>query len=137
MSKQKVGSTRSRSKDSEQREAHWRKVLAEWGKGGLTQAAFCRERGLSVATFRWWKRDLALRDAERAGEGRPKDHRDASRSGAAGFLPLRVVGAGEAQRDGHDGLEVVLVSGRRVRVGSGVNTELLTKVVTVLEGVPW
>jgi hypothetical protein len=32
---------------------------------------------------------------------------------------------------------VVLVSGRRVRVGSDVDAELLTKVVTVLEGVPW
>ncbi len=137
MTKQKVGSTRSRSKGAEQREAHWRKVVAEWGKSGLTQVAFCRDRGLSVSALRWWKRDLARRDAERASRQRPKGRGDASPSSNARFLPVRVVGARDAQRDGHGGLEVVLVSGRRVRVGSDVNAELLTKVVTVLEGLPW
>jgi len=137
MAKQKVGSTGSRSGNAEQREAHWRKVLAEWEKSELTQTAFCRERGLSVSALRWWKRELTRRDAARASRRRLKGNSDTSRSVGAGFLPVRVAGAREAQRDAHDGLEVMLVSGRRVRVGSAVDAELLAKVVTVLEGVPW
>jgi hypothetical protein len=137
MAKQKVEATGSRSGNAEQREAHWRRVLAEWEQSELTQTAFCHERGLSVSALRWWKRDLARRDAARASGRRRKGRSNASRSGKAGFLPVRVTGAREAQRDAHDGLEVVLVSGRRVRVGSAVDSELLTKVVTVLEGVPW
>ena len=35
----------SRSGNAEQREAHWRTVLAEWEKSGLTQTTFCREHG--------------------------------------------------------------------------------------------
>ncbi|MFC1806569.1 hypothetical protein ACFL09_06285 [Planctomycetota bacterium] len=137
MAKRKVVSTGSRSGNAEQREAHWRTVLAEWEKSGLTQAAFCREHELSAKTFTWWKRELTRRDAVRASRRRLKGNSDASRSGKAGFLPVRVAGAGEAPRDGHAGLEVVLVNGRRVRVGSDVDAELLAKVVTVLEGVPW
>jgi hypothetical protein len=50
---------------------------------------------------------------------------------------VRVVQGPGAVPDGHGGLEVVLVGGRRVRVGSDVDAELLAKVVTVLEGLPW
>ena len=137
MAKQKVGSRRSRREAAGQREARWRKVLTEWGQSGLTQVAFCEERGLPVERLRWWKRDLARRDAERAALQKPKGRGEALRSGKAVFLPVRVAGARAAPRDAHGGVEVVLVSGRRVRVGSDVNAELLTKVVTVLEGVPW
>jgi transposase len=137
MAKRKVASTGSRRGNAEQREAHWREVLAAWETSGLTQAAFCREHELSAKTFTWWKRELGRRDAARASSRRSTRSRDASRTGTAVFLPLRVAGAGEAPRVGDGGLEVLLVSGRRVRVGSDVDVELLTKVVTVLEGVPW
>jgi len=137
MAKRKAVSTGSRRGNAEQREAHWRAVLAEWETSGLSQAAFCREHELSAKTFTWWKRELTRRDTVRAGRPRGKGRTDASRAGTAGFLPVRVAGAREAPRDGDGGLEVVLVSGRRVRVGSDVDADVLARVVRVLEGVLW
>ena len=42
-----------RSSRSQVREAYWRKVLDEWSRSGLTQAAFCRKRASSVYCLRW------------------------------------------------------------------------------------
>jgi hypothetical protein len=141
----KTGRKGSRREQARQRETHWRKVLAEWSKTGLTQTAFCRERGLSLSAFGWWKGELARRDAERGPKQRAKSHARGSRGKTTGFLPVRVMGSrepgGAGERvgigDGCIGLEVVLVNGRRVRVGSDVDDELLAKVVRVLEGVAW
>ena len=137
MAQRKAAARRRREEQARQREAHWRKVLAEWSKSGLTQAAFCRERGLSVSALRWWKRELARRDARKATGQTHVGGGQASGVGRRGFLPVRVVRGPETVHDGQGGLEVVLVSGRRVRVGSEVDAELLGKVVTVLEGLPW
>lgn len=134
MAKRGVKSRRGRDARARQREAHWRKVLAQWRKSGLTQVAFCRERGLSVSALRWWKAELARRDAEKDDGDGPQA---AAESGRMGFLPVRVVGSTEAGQERPGALEVVLTSGRRVRVGLDVDAELLAKVVTVLEGLPW
>lgn len=34
----------------------WRLRIAEWRSSELTQARYCRENGLALATFRYWKR---------------------------------------------------------------------------------
>lgn len=110
--------------------SRWRRLLGDWERSGLSQAAFCRERGLSPQTFSGWKRELGRRDALRApGSGRAE--------GRMGFVPVRVVGT--RGRDGErfaGGLEVVLGNGRRIRVGAGVDAALLARVVAVLEGGP-
>ena len=136
MARGKTASGRSRTERAREREARWRKVLARWRKSGLSQAAFCREQGLSAETFTWWKRELGRRDAAKTGRRTAKSRGPASGSGAVGFAPVRVVGAVGDVPVGHGGLEVVLAGGRRVRVGSGVGRELLAMVVSVLEGVP-
>lgn len=49
----------------------WVKILGAFDRSGLSQAAFARQRGLSVATLRWQlcrRRRLASADAECAGE---------------------------------------------------------------------
>jgi len=37
---------------------HWQRLLREWKKSGLSQAEFCRRRGITAMTFYWWKRQL-------------------------------------------------------------------------------
>jgi len=135
MAKRKVAPTRSRAEHAREREARWRKLLAQWGKSGLTQAAFCREHGLSANTFLWWKRELACRDAARTDGRTTRSHGPACGNSTVGFAAVRVVGALGDGPVPHGGLEVVLAGGRRVRVGSGVDRELLAMVVSVLEGV--
>ena len=62
MAKREAKRKETRREQARQREAHWREVLAEWAKSGLTQTAFCRERGVSLSAFGWWKGELARRD---------------------------------------------------------------------------
>ena len=141
----KTGRKGSRREQARLRETHWRRVLAAWAESGLTQTGFCRERGLSLSAFGWWKGELARRDAERGLRQKAKGDARGSGGKATGFLPVRLVGSREAGGageqvgigDGCIGLEVVLVNGRRVRVGSAVDGDLLAKVVRVLEGVSW
>lgn len=128
---------------SSEREAHWRQALAAWSGSGLSKVAFCRERGLSPSAFHWWKGELARRDAakgshaagassgtSREAEGRPAFVAVRLAQGAVGgaAVPLR------ADREVAGAVEVVLGNGRRVRVGSGFDGELLAQVVRVLEG---
>lgn len=40
------------------RAKHWQRMLTAWEGSGLTQAEFCRRRGLKAVTFAWWKRHL-------------------------------------------------------------------------------
>ncbi len=40
------------------RARHWRGLVDAWETSGLSQAAFCRRRGVKAVTFGWWKRRL-------------------------------------------------------------------------------
>jgi hypothetical protein len=40
------------------RAKYWARMVAAWEASGLTQAEFCRRRGLKAVTFAWWKRQL-------------------------------------------------------------------------------
>lgn len=50
-------SDRRRSRDE------WQALVGEQQHSGLTQRAFCRQRGLALSTFRYWKRQLASAEA--------------------------------------------------------------------------
>jgi len=118
-------------------ERKWRQLLAAWARSGLTQVAFCRKRGIAVASFGWWKRELARRDTERTS---PSEESLISTSpdavAGAMFVPVRVK-IPEAAPSGDDGsMEIVVRGGRRVRVGAGFDADALAQVVAVLEGVP-
>ena len=131
---------------SSEREAYWRQALADWFRSGLSKVAFCRERGLSPSAFHWWKGELTRRDAAKG--SRPSSASSGKGSEAKGrpaFVAVRLAegsvggAAGPLGAGGGNGaaVEVVLGNGRRVRVGSGFDGELLAQVVRVLEGTPW
>jgi len=40
------------------RAKYWARLMESWEKSGLTQAEFCRRRGVKAVTFAWWKRKL-------------------------------------------------------------------------------
>lgn len=40
------------------RAACWRELLTEWEGSGVSQAEFCRQRGLKAVNLAWWKRRL-------------------------------------------------------------------------------
>ncbi len=37
------------------RAKYWGQMVGAWESSGLTQAEFCRRRGLKAVTFAWWK----------------------------------------------------------------------------------
>ncbi len=40
------------------RAKYWQGLIAAWERSGLTQAEFCRRRGVKPVSFAWWKRKL-------------------------------------------------------------------------------
>jgi len=129
---------------SGERAAFWRTVIAEWSSSGQSKVAFCKARGLSPSAFHWWKGELARRAAAQ-GKSLPAAGAGQNRGAKASpFVPLRVVTSsgrsivGPACAPAYEGagMELVLANGRRVRVGSDFDAEVLVQVVQVLEGMP-
>ena len=62
-------------------------LLESFAGSGLTQQAFCRENGISVATFSNWRRKAAARDAKSGTVLRPVRVRQTSGDGPTVRLP--------------------------------------------------
>jgi transposase-like protein len=88
----------------------WRRRLREFDEGSATVREFCRQAGVSKATFYQWRQRLALLSIE------PKSPQVA-RSGKAisplSFLPVELAAQPRSM------VEVLLSNGTRVLVPSG------------------
>ena len=82
------------------RARYWADQLASWERSGLSQAEFCRQRGLNGGTFAWWKRQLQ----KAAGKLPNRRGRPAKASGR--FVEVRLAGVSSASA-----YEVVLARG--------------------------
>ncbi len=122
-----------KSSRSLSREAYWRRVLDEWSRSGLTQAAFCRKRAIPVWSFRWWKHELPRRrpvSATVKGQRKQASTKQQSEHPSQpAFLPVRIAPASVL-------LEIVLTNGRVIRVPSGCNPEMIGKLAFELEQTP-
>ena len=113
------------------RRAHWHALLEACRRSGLSQAAFCRRRGIPPGTLAFWKHTLAR--AARA--SRP------ARRAAPTFVPVRVVGPPRPAADTSAGpattasgeIEIVLAGGHRVRVRGPVDVPWLGQVLRTVE----
>ena len=120
------------------RREYWRALIAECGRSGLSQAEFCRRRGIPPGTLSCWKHTLS-REATRA--RRPSASVPAPPARPT-FLPVRVTDPqpprGEPQPGATPGgageLEIALGSGRLVRVRGRVDAQWLGQVIVTLEG---
>jgi transposase-like protein len=93
--------------------ASWEQRLHEFSQSNLPVAAFCRQAGVSVATFYYWKRKLAPRS-----EGSPS--KPVPRPAGLRFVPVEIT-AGPS-------IEVHLQSGARVVV-RGHHPEVIRTVI--------
>lgn len=89
----------------------WRKRLSRYSSAGVTVAEFCREEGVSAASFYQWRRRL--------GRGKLNDtsSRRRPRTASRAFVPVEVVGS--------SGVLVVLPGGTRIEIPTG-DAALLT-----------
>ena len=106
------GSSRSREKES-----CWRSHLERQLSSGESIRGYCRRRGLSEASFHFWRREIASRDREVAQQ---------RGSGMAGLIALEVV---EGSRPGPM-LEITCPGGAVIRLREDVCVEVLTRVLT-------
>lgn len=109
------------------RRDYWRALLEECHASGLSQTEFCRQRGIKRRSLSFWKWKVS----HEAGAGRPRRRV---------FVPVRViptrrrsgeVASGSAPAwDGE--IEIVLGSGRLVRVRGRVDAEWLRQVMATV-----
>jgi transposase-like protein len=92
---------------------YWRKLIAEQESGGQKVGPFCRERGITEASFYYWRKRLRKRESVQFAllETKPTD---TGRTSSA--------------------LELVLTSGERLRIGSEVDAATLRMVLEIVRG---
>ena len=98
----------SRRKQAEPRAEYWRQQIAEQARSGLSVKQFCRQQRLTEPSFYFWRKRLA----------QPPPLRFALVETAP--LPPP---ATEPE------LELVLTTGERLRIGAGVETTALQRVL--------
>jgi hypothetical protein len=99
----------------ERKEQIWRQRIRDWQDSGLSVRGFCARLGLSQPSFYSWRRELQRRDC-----AKPL------------FVPVNLR-TDQAPAPVANPLEVVLTSGRTIRVTSGFDAATLRQVVAVLE----
>ena len=120
-------------KHGRRRAAEWGALIREQAASGEEAAAFCRRRGISLATFRWWRWRFGVES--RGGAAERQSERRRARPGAtssSGFAPVRLVER-SSMAAGEFDFEVCLAGGRRVRVRRGFEAEGLARLLSVLE----
>jgi transposase-like protein len=116
------------------KERFWRRMLCQWRRSGQSVRAFCAQHGLAEPSFYTWRRTLTQRDQVRRqarGPGRqalPAQQAD-SASDQPVFVPVRLLAPAAA-------LEVLLSSGRLLRVPTGFDAATLRQLLAVLEEAP-
>ena len=121
------------------RREYWQALIEECQQSGLSQGAFCRQRGIARRSLSFWKWKLSHPAGAR---GRGPASGRAGTAQAPPFLPVRVVGPrgapGEptprvtASEAGE--LEIALGGGQFVRVRGWVDVAWLGQILGVLAG---
>lgn len=98
--------------NANERESHWRKIIARQKESGLSVLGFCRQKELSAHTLYNWRRRFAR-------EPRVK------------FAMVEV--SPEARStNANAGLELLLAGGERLQIFAGVDAATLRTVLTAL-----
>jgi hypothetical protein len=104
----------SSAKRCSERERFWRQIIRQQQSGDSIKA-FCLSQGVSQLSYFPWREKLAI--------GKRTDDQ-------AKFIPVRVLRRTPVPASS---IEIVLDSGRRVRVEAGFDRQLLSDVLAVLE----
>jgi hypothetical protein len=99
--------------------SRWQAIIDEFRRSGLTQAEFCRQRDLSLQTFRKYL----------YGSGPV-----AKTTPVVEFLPVTTPSnTPKAPRRDHDPLIVILADNRRVAVAPGFDADTLRRLIETIE----
>ena len=96
----------------EARSEYWRERIAEQERSGLSVHRFCEDQGLTEQSFYLWRKRLRKQQPMR--------------------FALLETGPARQQPAMEPGLELVLATGERLRIGVGVDPSVLRGVVEAL-----
>jgi hypothetical protein len=110
--------------------SRWNAILSDFRRSGLTQADFCRQRNISLASFRYhFYKPLSPKPAPSVAHSSANpDHH---------FLPVTILPdpiLSITASQPH--LELVLSNGRRIVVAPGFDTQTLRRLIAVVEERP-
>ena len=103
----------STGKTAEERAAYWRERIAEQELSGVPVQQFCKEKGIAEQSFYVWRKRLRKQAP--------------ARFALVETGPVR-------QHAPKTELELVLVTGERLRIGAEVDPALLRRVLEALRG---
>ena len=123
-----------------ERAKYWRGLLREWKGSGLSQAEFCRQRGVKAMTFYWWKRQLTNGPSGVGSRGGRKVPKAKARSGkGTTFVEIKSAGLkakpprAMTEAASVCAYEVVLSRGRVVCVPGDFDPDTLSRLITAVE----
>lgn len=104
----------------------WRQIIERQQSSGQSAAAWCRQHGISQASFFAWKRRLGTSGSSiRLSLSKAVEP---PASPTSGFVEVKA-----AEEAGADGIEIFLRGGRCLRVRRGFDRDLLVELVRTLE----
>jgi hypothetical protein len=110
-------------KKRKEKVSFWSPAVEAWEKSGLTQQEFCRDHGLRISTFRYWKKELSA-------SGHIKIQQQE-------LIPVAISVAGPSSEQAKPSALISLnARGRyRIDIHEGFHPETLEQVLEVLERV--
>ena len=91
---------------------YWRERIAEQERSGMSVHRFCEDQGLTEQSFYLWRKRLRKQQPMR--------------------FALLETGPARQQAATESGLELVLATGERLRIGAGVDPAVLRRVLEAL-----
>jgi hypothetical protein len=113
-----------RSFRSTEKESFWRSHLRRQSSSGESIRGYCLRRGLSEASFHYWRREIADRDCEVVA---------APRSSSAGLVAVEIVG--ETSVGATPTLEIECPGGAVIRLREEVSVDVLQRVMRACQQV--
>jgi len=109
--------------------AFWRLALETWRAGGKTVREFCRDEGLSEASFYAWRKRLADVDGKASGSRSSSPACPEPPAATAGepFISLGMLSTSPCEA-----MEVVLDDRPTIRIRPGFDRDTFRRVVSVL-----
>jgi hypothetical protein len=109
-----------RSCRSTEKESFWRSHLKRQASSGESIRGYCLRRGLSEASFHYWRREIADRDGEVVA---------ATRSSSAGLVAVEIVGETSVRATITPTLEIECPGGAVIRLREEVSVDVLQRVM--------
>jgi hypothetical protein len=110
------------------KERHWRRLLRQWRRCGLTVRDFCAEHQLSEPSFYAWRSEIDRRDQQRKVRSVPTTALPPADGATPAFIKLAIDGGASTPA-----IDIVLSERRKLRVRPGFDADLLRQLVRLLE----